>query len=111
MDRGNGAANPAQEDDMLRLMITRGKPALAAFWTGCALLAAPAGAHADPPETPTSTRDESLTTYTFEDDEVLGGTHRPLGEVLVVRARPDRESLVRAREHFVRELLKSVEAL
>jgi hypothetical protein len=111
MDRGNGAANPAQEDDMLRLMITRGKPALAALWAGCTLLASPAGAHADPPQAQADTRDESLTTYSFEDDKVFGDSSRPLGEVLVVRDRRERSSLIRAREHYVRELLKSVEAL
>lgn len=96
---------------MLRLTFTRTKPTLAALWAACTMLCTPAGAHADPPQEPPATRDESLTTYTFEDDEVLGGTTRPLGEVLVVRDRPERASLVRAREHFVRELLKSVEAL
>ena len=49
--------------------------------------------------------------YSFEDDKVLGDTVRPLGEIMAVRKRPQRESLVRARRSFVPELLQSVEAL
>jgi len=49
--------------------------------------------------------------YSFDDDKVLGDTVNPLGEIMTVRKRPARESLVRARESFVPELLQSVEAL
>jgi hypothetical protein len=49
--------------------------------------------------------------YAFDDDKVLGDTVNPLGEIMTVRKRPARESLVRARQSFVPELLKSVEAL
>jgi hypothetical protein len=61
-------------------------------------------AHADPPA-------PDVTIYSFEDEQVLANTTSPLGEVLQCRVRANRESLVRAREHFVRELLKSIEAL
>jgi len=51
------------------------------------------------------------TRYSFEDDKVLADTVAPMGEVMMVRKRPPRESLVRARDSFVVELLHSVEAL
>jgi hypothetical protein len=54
---------------------------------------------------------DAPTQYTFEDDKVLADTIGPMGEVMMVRKRPGRESLVRARDSFVVELLKSVEAL
>lgn len=54
---------------------------------------------------------ETAVRYQFEDDKVMGDTVAPIGEVMVVRARGERASLVRAREGFVRELLRSVEAL
>ena len=51
------------------------------------------------------------TTYDFEDDLVQGDLVRPDGENLMVRRRGARESLIRVREHFIGELLKSVENL
>jgi hypothetical protein len=51
------------------------------------------------------------TSYDFEDDLVQGDLVRPDGENLLVRRRGARESLIRVREHFVNELLKSVENL
>jgi hypothetical protein len=54
---------------------------------------------------------DDFTSYSFDDDSVFGTTARPDGEVLPVRRRGQRESLIRTRESFVRELLKSVEAL
>lgn len=54
---------------------------------------------------------DAPTRYTFEDDKVLADTIGPMGEVMVVRKRGQRESLVRARDSFVVELLHSVEAL
>jgi hypothetical protein len=51
------------------------------------------------------------TTYDFEDDLVQGDLVRPDGENLMVRRRGARESLIRIREHFINELLKSVENL
>jgi len=56
-------------------------------------------------------KDADTTRYSFDDDKVLGDTTGPLGEVMSVRKRSQRESLVRARQSFVVELLKSVEAL
>ena len=51
------------------------------------------------------------TTYDFDDDLVQGDLVRPDGEVLRTRRRGQRESLLRVREHFVQEMLKSVENL
>lgn len=53
----------------------------------------------------------SETVYSFEDDLVQGDLVRPDGENLIVRRRGAHESLIRIREHFVPELLKSVENL
>ncbi len=51
------------------------------------------------------------TTYDFEDDLVSGDLVRPDGELLNVRRRGRRSSLIRIREHFIPEMLKSVENL
>lgn len=51
------------------------------------------------------------TQYAFEDDLVRGDTLGPDVEVLQTRRRGARDSLIRARENFVHELLKSVEDL
>ena len=51
------------------------------------------------------------TTYDFEDDLVTGDLVRPDGEMLSVRRRGRRASLIRVREHFIPEMLKSVESL
>ncbi len=53
----------------------------------------------------------STTSYNFDDDLVQGDLVRPDGENLMVRRRGARESLIKIREHFVPELLKSVENL
>jgi hypothetical protein len=51
------------------------------------------------------------TSYDFEDDLLQGDLVRPDGENLLVRRRGARESLIKIREHFIPELLKSVENL
>jgi hypothetical protein len=51
------------------------------------------------------------TTYDFEDDLVQGDLVRPDGENLIVRKKGAHQSLIRIREHFVPEMLKSVEDL
>ena len=66
------------------------------------LLSAPAVAQDAPP---------SETTYDFEDDLVTGDLVRPDGEQLIVRRRGRRASLIQIREHFIPEMLKSVEDL
>jgi hypothetical protein len=51
------------------------------------------------------------TTYDFDDEMVSGDLVRPDGEILQVRRRGERASLIQIREHFVPEMLKSVEDL
>jgi hypothetical protein len=51
------------------------------------------------------------TAYDFEDDLVTGDLVRPDGELLSVRRRGNRASLIQIREHFIPEMLKSVEDL
>jgi hypothetical protein len=53
----------------------------------------------------------SPTAYDFEDDLVQGDLVRPDGELLSVRRRGNRASLIQIREHFIPEMLKSVEDL
>jgi hypothetical protein len=56
-------------------------------------------------------QDSGSTSYDFEDDLVQGDLVRPDGENLMVRRKGARESLIKIREHFIPELLKSVENL
>ncbi|MFN7700933.1 MAG: hypothetical protein ACK6CU_17145 [Deltaproteobacteria bacterium] len=58
-----------------------------------------------------SAQEGETTTYDFEDDLVQGDLVRPDGELLNVRRRGRRASLIRVREHFIPEMLKSVENL
>lgn len=52
-----------------------------------------------------------VTEYRFDDDLVRGDLVAPNGEILRSRRRGTRESLIRIREQFVVELLKSIERL
>ena len=54
---------------------------------------------------------KEVTSYTFEDNIVKGDLYNPNGEVLVVHRARSGQSLVKAREHFVPEVLKSIENL
>ena len=51
------------------------------------------------------------TEYSFDDDVVTGDLVRPDGEITVVRKRGKERSLIRVRQHFIPEMLKSVEDL
>ncbi len=53
--------------------------------------------------------DANVTAYDFRDELVPGDRARPDGEVLQARLRSSRPSLIRIRQHFVPEMLKSVE--
>jgi hypothetical protein len=53
----------------------------------------------------------AATEYNFDDDLVEGDLVRPDGEMLNVRRRGRRGSLIRIREHFIPEMLKSIEDL
>lgn len=63
------------------------------------------------PITASAQDDADATTYDFEDDLVSGDLVRPDGEQLMVRSGGRRSSLIQIREHFVPEMLKSVEDL
>jgi hypothetical protein len=69
---------------------------------GISFVAPPVSAQDGPP---------AETTYDFEDDLVTGDLVRPDGEQLIVRRRGRRASLIQIREHFIPEMLKSVEDL
>jgi hypothetical protein len=74
----------------------------AALIVGISMMGAPVSAQGVP---------AAETTYDFEDDLVTGDLVRPDGEQLIVRRRGRRASLIQIREHFIPEMLKSVEDL
>lgn len=86
---------------MKKLMIVVGMTSSVFLLCSSAFLAASASAQEAGAET----------TYDFEDDLVTGDLVRPDGEMLNVRRRGRRASLIRVREHFIPEMLKSVENL
>jgi hypothetical protein len=49
------------------------------------------------------------TEYSFDDDVVEGDLVRPDGELTVVRKKGKQRSLIKVRENFIPEMLKSVE--
>jgi len=49
------------------------------------------------------------TEYTFDDDVVTGDLVRPDGELTIVRKKGKQRSLIKVRQHFIPEMLKSVE--
>ena len=51
------------------------------------------------------------TEYTFDDDLVTGDLVRPDTGDIVVRKKGKERSLIRVRQHFIAEMLKSVEDL
>jgi hypothetical protein len=53
----------------------------------------------------------NTTEYNFDDDIVQGDLVRPDGEMAMARRAGRRSSLIRVREHFIPEMLKSVEDL
>jgi hypothetical protein len=63
------------------------------------------------PQAADSKASAGTTAYDFEDDLVQGDLVRPDGELLSVRRRGNRASLIQIREHFIPEMLKSVEDL
>ncbi len=54
---------------------------------------------------------DNTTEYNFDDDVVEGDLVRPDGEMAMARRRGRQSSLIRVREHFIPEMLKSVEDL
>lgn len=68
------------------------------------LLSAPLRAFAQPVA-------DGLTIVDFDDELVVGDLFNPDGEVLNVSPKPIHQSLIRAREHFIPEMFKSIEDL
>lgn len=56
-------------------------------------------------------RSGEATLYEFEDELVDGGTYDPMGSMIRGERRRARETLIRARAHFIPEMIKSVERL
>ncbi|MFH1438593.1 MAG: hypothetical protein ABIJ56_22990 [Pseudomonadota bacterium] len=52
-----------------------------------------------------------VTEYDFDDDLVTGDLVRPDGELVGARRKSKVSSLIRVRQHFIPEMLKSVENL
>ncbi len=84
---------------------------LAAALVALAILALPlaAGAQDNDRPAPASTGTATVTRYTFDDHPVPGRDFSTDTELLRVRARQGHGSLIRVREHFVSEMLKSAE--
>jgi hypothetical protein len=57
------------------------------------------------------TRSGEVTTYDFMDEIVEGGRYDPTGTRIDGTRRRARETLIRARAHFIPEMIKSVERL
>ena len=83
-------------------MHSRTLRACALAWLSVA--AAATQAQAEPPS-------QDPVEYQFDDDKVSGDLVAPLGEVLSVRGKGDKQSLVRARRSFIDKLLRAVENL
>ena len=73
--------------------------------------AAQGGQEAAEPAPAPPAGEAGTTTYDFEDDLVQGDLVRPDGELLNVRRRGRRSTLIQIRTHFIPEMLKSVEDL
>ena len=94
--------------------------ALAALWAPAALgqkaapaaLAAPAAAPAaGAPAGGNTVSYKAKTVYDFDDDTVEGDLVRPDGELVDTRRGAKHSSLIKIRENFIPEMLKSVEAI
>ena len=83
----------------------------------CVSLALPASQSlAEPPSQSRGTAQDkdkdihNVVEYEFTDDQVLGDLTSPLGEVLTVRGKRGKHSLVRARGSFIDKLVRAVES-
>lgn len=81
------------------------------LFVGVAIGSSVAQAQEDTAGAPAAAPAAGATAYDFEDDLVQGDLVRPDGELLSVRRRGNRASLIQIREHFIPEMLKSVEDL
>lgn len=103
---------------MKRMMLTLA--AMAALLAGPAAQAqqkggkaapAPAAAPAAAPAQNGGVTYKSKTVYDFDDDTVEGDLVRPDGELIDTRRAAKHSSLIKIRENFIPEMLKSVEAI
>lgn len=102
-------SHPSVMESVVRLSLAL---VFLSFALSAPLAAAQDRAAAPAPEPASETaKTPSETTYDFEDDVVTGDLVRPDGELLSVRRRGARHSLIRIRENFIPELLTSVEDL
>ena len=75
-------------------------------------VAAPAFAQTPPPgggEAGGAVQYRQKTVYDFDDDVVEGDLVRPDGEFAEARTKAKHSSLIKIREHFINEMLKSAE--
>jgi hypothetical protein len=66
---------------------------------------------AAPAPAPTGGTASQVTEYDFEDDLVTGDLVRPDGELVGARRKAKTSLLIKVRQHFIPEILKSVENL
>jgi hypothetical protein len=72
-------------------------------------LALPAASAVAEPPTATEADIHNVVAYEFGDDQVQGDLVAPLGEILTVRPKGSKQSLIRARGSFVDKLVRTVE--
>ena len=72
---------------------------------------AAAGAPAGAPGGPGGVQYKSKTVYDFDDDTVEGDLIRPDGEMVDTRRGAKHSSLIKIRENFIPEMVKSVDSL
>jgi hypothetical protein len=94
----------------LALLMTLGLGAAQAQEAGAAAAGAPA-AGAGGATGPGGVQYKQKTTYDFDDDTVEGDLVRPDGEMIDSRHKAKHSSLIKMRENFIPEMLKSVENL
>ena len=88
---------------------------LAVFDSGDARAQAAGGGAAAAPKAQSETVDiggvqyKKKTVYDFDDDIVEGDLQRPDGEYVAIKRKAKHSSLIKIREHFIPEMLKSAE--
>ena len=93
----------------LALLMTLGLGAAQAQEAGAGAGAAPAAGGAA--GGPGGVAYKQKTTYDFDDDTVEGDLVRPDGEMIDSRHKAKHSSLIKMRENFIPEMLKSIEFL
>ena len=82
---------------------------LMALAFGATLLAGPGAVLAQAPPAGGETQYKSKTVYDFDDDTVEGDLVRPDGEFVDTRKGAKHSSLIKIRENFIPEMIKSAE--